>query len=125
MDNESFLSPSIPSIPSNPSFATPSIPSAPTTIPTLKATAVPQDDTVNECVIYKFIGNIFKIEESEHVNAQMKQDTVAMIFNGYEQDQFKPHILNLVKYINGQSTLSDKAKLTIIQLDLNELLNKE
>ena len=45
-----------------------------------------------------------------------------MIFSGWEVDQYKPHILNLVKYINSQNTLSDESKIQIIRLDLTELL---
>ena len=127
IENESF-SPSIPSIPTIPSYATPpSIP--PTAKPTIKPTAkacyelIDDDDgdDSNEIIIYKFIGNILKIPETETVLAKDKHAAVAMIFNTWEVYQFKPHILNLINYINAQNTLSDESKLKIIHLDLNQL----
>lgn len=118
----------IPSIPSIPSFATPSISrhqyQVPTTSPKPTTEEAKEDDTGNEVMIYKFIGKIFKLNVSESTASEMKQDAVAMIFQAYEQDEYKLHVLNLINYVNGQSTLSDLTKLRIITMDLNELLNQ-
>ena len=132
-ENDSFSNPSIPSIPSIPSFATPATSpttvtptTAPTTATTTTANPTVEQEQANECLIYRFVGDIFKMVETEpdEITPELKQGAVAMVFNGYEQDEYKPHILNLVKYINGQSSLSDAAKLKIIHLDLSELLNE-
>ena len=47
-----------------------------------------------------------------HINdatsEQLKQDTVSMVCQAWEIEQSQPYVINLIKYISNQSTLSEE-----------------
>ena len=77
----------------------------------------------NEILFCRFIGNLFKIEVNDNVTETLKNECVSYLFQAWEIEKYKLHVINLVNYLNSQSALNGLSKLKIIKLDLQNLLS--